>query len=100
MRTCLIVVLFAAASPGWAQDLPDAGLPDAGDVGQGGADRDTEEADQSGGPCLDSRDCDRLFTCEAQRCVPVKPVSVGCSAAPVGLFAALGLLALARRRTR
>lgn len=99
MRTCLFVMLLGVAAPASAQDLPDAGLPD-GSVGMSGADRETEEAETQGGPCLSSRDCGQGFGCEGQRCVPTRPVTVGCDAAPQGLVVLGAVAALIRRRQR
>ena len=89
------------AGPGWAQDLPDASLPDAS-VGEGGADHTSEENDPSG-PCLSSRDCDLGFLCQAGRCVPgtVRDATFSCRAldpALAGLAAGLVLLTGRRRR--
>ncbi|PZR04432.1 MAG: hypothetical protein DI536_34305 [Archangium gephyra] len=80
-----------------AQELPDAGLPDAS-VGEGGADRDTEEADTAGGPCLTSNECTMGFSCVDARCVPAPVTNAGCSTATFPALATLGLLLLARRR--
>lgn len=94
-----VAALLLAAPTAFAQDLPDASLPDAS-VGQGGADRGSEE-NETGGPCLDSRDCEGGFTCQAGRCVPGAVKTAGC-----GGTAALGVLAtgvgltLVRRRRR
>jgi hypothetical protein len=98
MRPCLFALLVAVATPAVGQELPDAGLPDAS-VGMSGADRDTEEADPQGGPCLGPNDCAQGLTCQAQRCVPVKPVTVGCGSAPGGVLL-LGLSALLRLKRR
>ena len=98
MRTCLFIVLLAVTSPVWAQELPDSGLPD-GSIGEGSAEGMTEENDPQGGPCLVSKDCSQGFACVDARCVPVKPKSIGCSAAPVGLVMA-GAIGLALRRRR
>lgn len=92
-------MLLVVVAPAAAQELPDAGLPD-GSVGMSGADRDTEEADTQGGPCLMTRDCGQGFTCEGQRCVPMKPISVGCGAAPQGLVLLGAVAALLRQRRR
>lgn len=102
-RACLrhtaFAVLLWAAPVALAQDLPDASLPDAS-VGQGGADRDTEE-NEMGGPCLDSRDCEGGFTCQDGRCVPggVKKVGCGGAAALGVLTAGVGLTLVRRRRS-
>lgn len=79
-----------------AQELPDAGLPDAS-VGEGGADRDTEEADMGGGPCLNANECTMAFACVNGRCVPAPVQDVGCSAAPVSALLLAGLIFLRRR---
>ena len=98
MRTLLISFFLAVAAPAWAQELPDAGLPDAGVEG-GSAQGMTEENDPQGGPCLTAKDCTQGFACVSQRCVPVKPKNLGCNAAPVGaMLAGALLLALRRRR--
>lgn len=99
MRPSLFICLFGLCSAAWAQDLPDSGLPDASVEG-GSAQGTSEENDPQGGPCLESKDCSQGFACSAGRCVPVKPKSVGCSAAPglmLGAAAVVGSL-LRRRR--
>ncbi len=88
MRPLLLLALLTVASAR-ADELPDAGLPDAS-VGQGGADRDTEENDTNGGPCVDSRSCVSGFECVDARCVPAPIKNAGCSTSPVA-----GVLALA-----
>ena len=80
-----------------AQELPDAGLPDAS-VGSGGPDMNGEENDPSGGTCLDDSTCDRGFQCVERRCVPRPVQNVGCSAAGLELLAGLSLVGLLRRR--
>lgn len=95
MRLVRLWLLLAAFSVG-AQELPDSGLPDAS-VGEGGADRGSEENDPTGMACLDAKSCGGTFACVNGRCVPRPPVVVGCGAAPAGL-AVLGLLAWGRRR--
>ena len=97
MRTCLFFLLLAVSSPAQAQDLPDSGLPD-GSVDMGSAQGTSEENDPQGGPCLLSKDCGQGFACEGRRCVPVKPRSVGCSAAPGLLLGAAALVAVLRGR--
>ncbi len=97
MRTCLFIILFGWSSVVWAQDLPDSGLPDASVEG-GSAQGMSEENDPQGGPCLVSKDCSQGFACVDARCIPVKPKSVGCSAAPELLLGAAALVAILRRR--
>jgi hypothetical protein len=97
MKTHLYLVLLAVSSVGWAQELPDAGLPDAS-VGEGGADRGSEENDPNGGPCLDAKSCGQGFGCVEGRCVPQKPITVGCSTVGLSMLP-WGLLLLAWRRT-
>ncbi len=97
MRTCLFVLLLGVTSPGWAQNLPDSGLPD-GSVEQGSAQGMTEENEPQGGPCLDSKDCTQGFACVGGRCVPVKPKNVGCTSSPAALLAAGALFLFLRRR--
>lgn len=65
----LALTLFLCAAGASAQaDLPDAGLPDAA-VGGTGAERSSEEEDQSlSTPCLSDRDCDRGFQCINSTC--------------------------------
>jgi uncharacterized protein (TIGR03382 family) len=101
MRTCLIMLMTVAMTT-WAQDLPDSGLPDAS-VEEGSAEGMSEENDPQGGPCLDSKDCSQGFACSGQRCIPVKPKNLGCSAlppeaVPVAFVAAVVGMALRRRR--
>ncbi len=93
-RKALLLVL-CLAPVGFAQDLPDAGLPDAS-VGEGGADRDNEENDQ-GGPCRSASDCQGAFTCENGRCVPTQVVDASCGVAPGGLLLWLAALCFRRR---
>ncbi len=78
---------------------PDASLPDAS-VGQGGADRGSEENDPNDRPCLTARDCEDRFTCRNGRCVPttIRNASCGGTAALLVPVLGVGLLALARRR--
>ncbi len=90
MRTCLYVLLLGVSSPGWAQDLPDSGLPD-GSVDQGSAQGMTEENEPQGGPCLASKDCSQGFACAGGRCVPGKPKNVGCTSTPAALLTAAAL---------
>jgi hypothetical protein len=99
MRTLLCLVILLGALHVSAQELPDSGLPDAA-VGQGGADRMNEEGDTEGSPCLDSRTCAQGLACVSGRCVPSKVKNVGCSAAPLSLAGAVGLLASRRRARR
>lgn len=100
MRTlCFVFAMWAV--PVLAQaELPDAGLPDAS-VGEGGAERGSEESDPNGMVCLSTSDCERGFACVRDRCVPGKIKNVGCSAAgDASGWLPLGLLALAWRRRR
>lgn len=98
MKTFLCLVLLASGYESWAQELPDAGLPDAS-VGEGGADRGDEEDESSHSACLDSKSCNQGFACVDGRCIPQKPISVGCQTAPWLTLPTL-LLAWARRRSR
>ncbi|GMU61837.1 MAG: hypothetical protein AMXMBFR34_36000 [Myxococcaceae bacterium] len=99
MRSALALALLFALTPAASlgQDLPDASLPDAS-VGQGGAERGSEENDP-GGPCLDSRDCEGGFTCQNGRCVPggIKRTGCGGTAALATVLVGVGLV-LSRRR--
>ena len=97
LRRLALVFALLTTSVAAAQDLPDAGLPD-GSVGQGGADRDSEESDMGGGPCLTSNECTMGFACVDARCVPSAVTDVGCSTTALSAVAALGLLFLVRRR--
>jgi len=106
MRRCqptlpALLALFLTFLTGaaFAQDLPDASLPDAS-VGQGGADQSSEENDV-GGPCLSTADCEGRFVCQGGRCVPsdVKKAGCGSTAVTATLLAGVGLL-LSRRRRR
>jgi uncharacterized protein (TIGR03382 family) len=105
MRTCLFIVLLgvvAHSAPAWSQDLPDSGLPD-GSVGEGSAEGMSEENDPQGGPCLTSKDCSQSFACVSQRCVPIKPKTVGCASMPGTIpltLVALGALGTLLRRRR
>lgn len=92
-------MLFAAL-PALAQDLPDAGLPDAS-VGETGAERASEEEDTAATPCLSDRDCDRGLMCKQTRCVwrPWREATVeGCSSTGGLSVLGLALVVLARRR--
>ncbi|MHB8877118.1 MAG: hypothetical protein ACYC8T_25765, partial [Myxococcaceae bacterium] len=93
MTRCAKFLLLLGAClvplPGFAQSdgsityidasLPDAEVFDAAEpdasVGQGGADRDTQENEDSVGRtqlfCRSSKDCDRGFTCKVGRCTYV-----------------------------
>lgn len=95
LRRLALVFALVTASTVLAQDLPDAGLPDAS-VGEGGADRDTEEGDSGGGPCLSANECTMGFTCTSGRCVPAPVQDVGCRAAPVSALLLAGLVFLRR----
>lgn len=97
LRRLALSFALLTASLALAQDLPDAGLPD-GSVGQGGADRASEESDTGGGPCLTSNECTMGFACVDARCVPAPVTNAGCSATALSAVAALGLLFLVRRR--
>jgi hypothetical protein len=92
-----LVVTFSPAVA-FAQDLPDAALPDAS-VGQGGAEQGSEENDM-GGPCMDTRDCQGAFVCQAGRCVPtgVKKAGCGGTAALATMLLATGVVLSRRRR--
>jgi len=100
--TTRLGVLAAAvlwAGVAFAQGMtPDASLPDAS-VGEGGADRNTEEADTNSSPCLSPKDCDGPFACINGRCVP-RPVrqATGCGGGAVGALGLLGVAALVRMR--
>lgn len=73
-RLLLLLALSPAAA--WAQDAGgfdfDASIPDAS-VGEGGADRDQQEAEDQTGRvptvCQDSEDCASGFSCRDRRCV-------------------------------
>lgn len=95
-----LIALFVTISPAVAnaQDLPDAALPDAS-VGQGGAEQGSEENDV-GGPCMDTRDCEGRFVCQAGRCVPTDIKTTGCggTAALATMLLATGVVLSRRRR--
>jgi hypothetical protein len=95
-RRWVLVLSFAWAATAFAQITPDAGLPD-GSVGQGGADQNSEEADQNDLPCLTSQDCDGPFTCDNGRCVPA-PIRHASCGAGTGALALVGIAALIRMR--
>lgn len=112
----LLVHLPLAQLPaGDAGALPDADaglvLPDAdgGTLGEGGADRTVQEADDSTGrvptTCRQSIECERGFTCMDGRCrwtgtrSAAGPGCLGASAAMLWLPVLGLLLGTARRRT-
>lgn len=87
----------------------DGGIPsaDAGSAGEGGADRDNPEGDDSTGrvvvDCRSSSDCSPRFSCQNRKCKysGIRDADrVGCLVGPeaaIGL-AGLGLVAVWRRR--
>ncbi|MGV3621189.1 MAG: hypothetical protein ACO1OB_10250 [Archangium sp.] len=97
LRHLAVVLVLVTSGAAHAQELPDAGLPDAS-VGEGGADRESEESDLGGGPCLTSNECTMGFSCMSGRCVPAPVTNAGCSAMPSSVLAVLGALFLVRRR--
>lgn len=97
MARILLLLLLASAAVSLAQDLPDAGLPDAS-VGQGGADQGSEENDPNG-PCKTDRDCLGATACVNGSCKPTTVKDLGCSSAPV-LLLLPAVVALRWRRGR
>ncbi|MBI3185360.1 MAG: hypothetical protein HYZ28_24745 [Myxococcales bacterium] len=98
----------ALADGGVVESLPDASLPDAS-VGEGGADRDNPEGEDSAGRtpafCRSSKDCERGFACENNRCVFKgyrKAESQGCliGAEALAVAGAAGLVLCLRRSSR
>ena len=113
MKT-LTVVLFAVwlvPLVAWAEDdggldLLDASVVD-GSVGQGGADQNNQENEDSTGTvqtvCRSTPDCDRGFECQVNRCVfsGYKKASSGCALGVDAAMLTLGLgLAFRRRASR
>ncbi len=95
---------FADAGAEPDASVLDAAVPDAS-VGQGGADRDNPEGDDSAGRtptfCRSTKDCERGFACQNNRCVFVgyrKADGQGCLFGPVPGALALAALWAARRR--
>jgi hypothetical protein len=86
---------MVSASQAAAQAF-DASVPDAS-VGEGGADRGSEENDPNGSPCADSRSCDTGFACQQGRCVPLPRNRGGCHSTPA-VVAALSAYVLLRSR--
>ncbi len=104
-RTLLTFALLAGG-PALAQtDSPDASLPDAS-VGQGGADRDNPEgqdsADRTQSSCRSNKDCERGFDCQGGRCtfIGYRKAAGGCAAAPAPALLLAGAALLARARAR
>lgn len=97
MARILLLLVLTGASVSLAQDLPDAGLPDAS-VGQGGADQGSEENDPNGA-CRSDRDCLGATECVSGSCKPAPVKEIGCSSAPV-LWLLPAVVALRRRRRR
>ena len=97
MARILLLLVLAGASVSLAQDLPDAGLPDAS-VGQGGADQGSEENDPNGA-CRTDRDCLGATECVNGSCKPTPVKELGCSSAPV-LLLLPAVVALRRRQRR
>lgn len=91
----MLAAIVLSAPLAWAQELPDAALPDAS-VGMGGAEHGSEENDPNG-PCLDSRECERGFTCQSGRCTPTPIREAKCGGVAVTSLLAVGVV-LARRR--
>jgi peroxiredoxin Q/BCP len=99
----MLALLALSSSPAYA-DVTDAAIPDAS-VGQGGADRTSEEVDNgAGSPCLSEHDCDFGMACSAGKCVYRRPRSAttGCSALPAeaGVGATAAAWLAWRRRQR
>ncbi|MFZ5470054.1 MAG: hypothetical protein ACOZIN_11520 [Myxococcota bacterium] len=105
MHPFLLIGIFAATAA-----LADAGVdaslpaPDASVVGEGGADRDNPEGDDSTGRtptiCRASKDCERGFVCEEGRCRYVGFTQAkGCGAAGVLWLSALAFVYRLRRPT-
>lgn len=121
VRLLLVLAALCLPSAGWAQDagdddggvdsgytppyvLPDASVPDAS-VGEGGADRDNPEsqdsADRIPTTCRQSIECERGFQCQAGRCIYTgirHAEGGGCLGAVPALIAAVGLVAVRKRR--
>lgn len=97
MARILLLLVLTGAAVSLAQDLPDAGLPDAS-VGQGGADQGSEENDPNGA-CRSDRDCLGATACVNGSCKPTPVKELGCSSAPV-LFLLPLVVTLRDRRAR
>ena len=106
--TFVLFALWLAPSVAWGQD--DGGLDASvvdGSVGQGGADQNTQENQDSTGTvqttCKSTPDCDRGFECQANRCVYTgfKKANSGCALGVDAAMLTLGLgLAFRRRAAR
>lgn len=94
----LLLFLCLFATPVLAQDIPDAGLPDAA-VGGGGADMNQEENDDPNGTCITSNECDRGFECLEGTCTPTPTRNAGCSVGGSGLVGLAALLLTATSRS-
>lgn len=104
-----LMALTLSASLGWAQDagdvvLPDASVPDAS-IGEGGADRDQQEAEDKTGrvptSCRDNDDCAQGFSCSQTRCVYTgvrRATGGGCLGAAPALLLTVAIASIARRR--
>ncbi|WP_395810419.1 MXAN_6627.5 family MYXO-CTERM protein [Archangium minus] len=110
--TLFLALLLPVAARAQDGGLPDSGIlydvPDAS-VGNGGADRDNPEGDDStgrpGGACRTSGDCAARFSCSQGTCryTGVRQAErVGCLLGPEDTLAVvgLGLVVAARRRRR
>ena len=92
----LLLLLCVVTAPALAQELPDAGLPDAS-VGGGGTDMNQEENDGNDATCLSDANCDNGFACVSSRCQPRPVQNLGCSVGGPMQLVALALV-IARRR--
>lgn len=84
--------------------VPDAMVPDAS-VGEGGADRDQQEGEDSVGrvptTCRDNDDCSTGFSCHQTRCVYTgirRATGGGCLGAAPALLLVATVAVIARRR--
>jgi hypothetical protein len=113
VKTLLVVTVALVFTPcaAWAlddagSDVLDASVVD-GSVGQGGADQNTQENQDSTGTvqtvCNNTGDCDRGFECQANRCTYTgyKKAGSGCALGADAALLTVGLgLAFRRRAAR
>lgn len=104
LRACLLAVMLGLGPGASAEDGGGSSVPD-GSVGEGGADRDNPEGEDSTGRvtvnCRSTSDCSPGFSCTAGRCRYSglrEAERVGCLLGPEAAIGVLALGILAARR--